>query len=371
MKKIKLTIPEPCHEDWSKMTPTEQGKFCNSCQKEVFDLTSTSEDEVAHKIHQSTGELCVRIPNQYLDKKINLHAAGFGKYGKLGTAGAIITAAAFTPIISTIDTDLTELAEKNSIQINSIQPLQVNGTVVNENGDIVQNVKITIEQNNHRATLTSLANGRFSFHLDPLKIKNGTAKIKLEKVGFLTQEKDISLDGNLLNGKFIMSTDPEILKVCAINVTDIVPIEEEIFFEHALGQVAIMEEVVVTEERHYVTAGAMVSHVYIEKEITPLQTVEKIEKVVEVMNVDVEPTEINTIKVFPNPTVDNATIEMKKAGNYSVYVFDLTGKMVHTSSFSTTKKQIDLSNFERGNYIIKVLDNDTQEAFDSKVVLMR
>lgn len=369
--KIKLTIPEPCHENWSNMTPTEQGKFCKSCQKEVFDLTKESEDEVAHKIHQSTGELCVRIPNQYLDKKIDLHAAGFGKYGKLGTAGAIITAAAFTPIISSVDTDLKELAEKNSIQINSIQPLQVNGTVVNENGEIIQNVKITIEQNNHRATLTSLANGRFSFHLDLLKIKNGKAKIKLEKAGFITHEKDITIDGNFLNGKFIMSADPEILKICAINVTDIVPIEEEIVYPHTLGQVAVMEEKVITEERHYVTAGAMISHVYVEHEITPIKTIEKTEKEESKMNVDIEPVEINTIKVFPNPTVDHATVEMKKAGNYSVYVFDLTGKMVHTSSFSSTKKQIDLSNFERGNYIIKVLDNDTQEAFDSKVVLMR
>lgn len=370
MIKIKLTIPEPCHEDWAKMTPTEQGKFCGSCQKEVFDMTSTSEDEAVNKIHNSKGELCVRIPNQFLNKKIELHAAGFGKYGKLGTAGAIITAAAFTPIISDTNTDLSELAKKNSIQINAIQPIQVSGTVVNENGDIIQNVQITIEQNNHRATLTSLANGRFSFQLDPMKIKNGTAKIKLEKAGFLTQEKEITLDGNHLNGKFVMNINPDAIKICALNVEDITPLIKE---EYALtlGQVAIKEEMIVTEERHYVTAGAMVHYVYEEVEITPtttyIDTVHEKNK----LNVDVEPIDINSIKVFPNPTVDNATIEMKKAGNYTVYVFDLNGKMVLNSSFSSTKKQIDLTNFERGNYIIKVLDNDTQEAFDSKVVLMR
>lgn len=369
--KIKLTIPEPCHEDWAKMTPTEQGKFCGSCQKEVFDMTTESEDDVAQKIHQSKGELCVRIPNHYLNKKIELHAAGFGKYGKLGTAGAIITAAAFTPIISDTNSDLSELAEKNSIQINALQPLQVSGTVVNENGDIIQNVQITIEQNNHRATLTSLANGRFSFQLDPMKIKNGTAKIKLEKAGFLTQEKEITLDGNHLNGKFVMNVDPDVIKICAIsNLEPKIEVLDEVEIEtQTLGEITIQETV--TVERHYMTAGAMVHYVYEEIDVTPTCTATNTIIENTKMNEDIEPININTINVFPNPTVDQATIEMNKEGNYTIYVFDLTGKMVLNSSFSSTKKQIDLTNFERGNYIIKVLDNDTQEAFDSKVVLMR
>lgn len=204
-----------------------------------------------------------------------------------------------------------------------------------------------------------------------MKIKKGTAKIKLEKAGFITQEKEITLDENHLNGKFVMSVNPDVIKICALNIEDITPVIEEVEYALTLGQVAIKEEMVVNEERHYMTAGAMVHYVYEDIEVTPttnnLDTIhEKIN-----MNVDVEPIDINIIKVFPNPTVDQATIEMKKAGNYTVYIFDLTGKMVLNSSFSSTKKQIDLSNFERGNYIIKVIDNDTQEAFDSKVVLMR
>ena len=32
-------IPEPCHENWNKMTPQEQGRHCAVCSKVVVDFT--------------------------------------------------------------------------------------------------------------------------------------------------------------------------------------------------------------------------------------------------------------------------------------------------------------------------------------------
>jgi hypothetical protein len=34
-----ISIKEPCHEDWSKMTATEKGAFCQKCALEVIDFT--------------------------------------------------------------------------------------------------------------------------------------------------------------------------------------------------------------------------------------------------------------------------------------------------------------------------------------------
>jgi len=38
MKKMRISIENPCHEDWQKMLPESQGRFCQACEKTVVDL---------------------------------------------------------------------------------------------------------------------------------------------------------------------------------------------------------------------------------------------------------------------------------------------------------------------------------------------
>jgi len=71
MKNLKITIPEPCHEDWSKMLNTEKGKFCNSCTKEVFDFTAFSDEQLI-KQFEKQGDLCGRFTTNQLDRSLFL-----------------------------------------------------------------------------------------------------------------------------------------------------------------------------------------------------------------------------------------------------------------------------------------------------------
>lgn len=46
-KRLHLSIPSACHEGWEKMTPSEKGRFCSSCQKQVVDFSKMSDRQVA------------------------------------------------------------------------------------------------------------------------------------------------------------------------------------------------------------------------------------------------------------------------------------------------------------------------------------
>jgi hypothetical protein len=72
-KKIQLTIPKPCHENWDNMSSVQQGKFCGSCQKQVVDFISMSDRQVAEFFKKpSTGSVCGRFMTDQLDRSIEI-----------------------------------------------------------------------------------------------------------------------------------------------------------------------------------------------------------------------------------------------------------------------------------------------------------
>lgn len=72
-KKIQLSIPKPCHENWDAMTQVEKGKFCGSCQKQVVDFSSMSDRQVAEFFKKpSTGSVCGRFMTDQLDRDIEI-----------------------------------------------------------------------------------------------------------------------------------------------------------------------------------------------------------------------------------------------------------------------------------------------------------
>lgn len=72
-KKIQLSIPEPCHENWNAMTPVEKGKFCGSCQKQVIDFSVMSDRQLAEFFKRpSSGSVCGRFMTDQLDRDIEI-----------------------------------------------------------------------------------------------------------------------------------------------------------------------------------------------------------------------------------------------------------------------------------------------------------
>ena len=69
-----ITIPNPCSENWSKMSKTEKCRFCNSCNKQVIDFSKMKNDKIeAYFESNQTDEICgnfktSQIQNTYYQK---------------------------------------------------------------------------------------------------------------------------------------------------------------------------------------------------------------------------------------------------------------------------------------------------------------
>ncbi|WP_417942644.1 energy transducer TonB [Flavobacterium sp. RS13.1] len=67
-RNYKITIPKPCQENWDKMTPKDNGRFCMSCSKTVVDFTTMLPDEIQHFfIQNQNGSICGRFKKSQLD----------------------------------------------------------------------------------------------------------------------------------------------------------------------------------------------------------------------------------------------------------------------------------------------------------------
>lgn len=62
----KITIPQPCSENWNTMNSTQKGAFCKSCEKEVIDFTHTSPYALSKKLEQGEN-ICGRFKPEQLD----------------------------------------------------------------------------------------------------------------------------------------------------------------------------------------------------------------------------------------------------------------------------------------------------------------
>ncbi len=71
MQKIHLSIPEPCHENWQTMAPTDKGKYCHGCAKEVIDFSMMTDTEMLNYFGSLTNEkVCGRVLPSQLNRNI-------------------------------------------------------------------------------------------------------------------------------------------------------------------------------------------------------------------------------------------------------------------------------------------------------------
>lgn len=197
-KPIQIAIPQPCHEKWDEMTPTDKGRFCASCQKNVTDFTKASDREIANAFN-SEKNLCGRFSPSQLNRDLIVPkekstawtaiAAGVISFITLGSHKATAQ--------ETVKTEQTDYT-------NSYETVGILTGVVRDKNDVLADVTITNKTNNE--TTISLLSGDYEiladkgdiieFYLDGYITQTITVKSSSRKNVKLKKNKNYTEQGH-------------------------------------------------------------------------------------------------------------------------------------------------------------------------------
>jgi hypothetical protein len=148
-KPVKLSIPEPCHENWDAMTPADKGRFCASCQKNVVDFTKSSDREVLAYLKQNHN-VCGQFDNSQLDRELIIAAEKKRLWPVVAAIASLITLAPITAVSQTTEsTEQTPRMKMGKV----MQPpiVTITGMVSDAEGPLagarvtIQNTAISVE----------------------------------------------------------------------------------------------------------------------------------------------------------------------------------------------------------------------------------
>ena len=185
--KYTLKIHEPCHENWAKMTPAEQGKFCDVCQKNVYDFTQSSATEI-NKFVKKNSNFCGRLTTQQLEKEYNTQEYSGINYKKVGAFLGITSALTFAEPTQAQEPIIVGKPAVIEVPKDTLNEKKIRGYVC-FNNEPYSNVKVTIPA----LGLTTFTDAKGYYSFDYKKIDNlKNIEIQFEIYGMETKIISVS-----------------------------------------------------------------------------------------------------------------------------------------------------------------------------------
>lgn len=363
-KKIALSIVEPCHENWDKMTPEDKGRFCGSCQKQVIDFSIMSDSQVAQFFKKpSTGSVCGRFMTDQLNREIEIprKRIPWVKYlfNFMLPAFFISKASAQNNIgkskpenIDTIHTAITtEFRTLGMVLPKTIEPLMGDTTIVNAPVTDTKNIKGKIVS------------------------ENG------EPVSFASIQIGTSLSGYVAdeNGEFIIKEnvikENEILLISAIGYESkkVVINKNEKVLNVVLASNLVMGEIDVSSAKCYIAGGIRVNNINENK-----QQEKSLEVTDEIVERDISiPTSQNKFFVFPNPVFSGGNISlgvtMLDEAYYAVNFISLSGQLIQQKEIWIDKEakvlNIEVPKVAAGSYFLVLTNKQSKKKMTEKIII--
>ncbi len=192
-----IQSPLPCSKDWDKMTGGDQIRFCQSCEKNVYNLSAMPRREARKLVAQNAGKICVRyvrLPNgkvQTADTKL-YKIAGRASRLAAGILGASLT-------LSAIANAQTQPPPKSATQKTSKnqekdypKTSQISFTIYDQTDAVVPNQEVELINQKTKEEFTVLANenGIAQFNIIP----HGTYDLIITGNGFPKDQRTIKIE---------------------------------------------------------------------------------------------------------------------------------------------------------------------------------
>ena len=325
MKKIELSIPKPCHENWDTMTSGEKGRFCGACQKTVIDFSQMNDRQILDFFKKPVGSVCGHFNQFQLERTIELpkkrlpwvryfftisipaflFSLKAGAQGEVKLKGRVAVAAK-TPNEECKDTT-AEVSKSKTIR----------GKIVDEKGEAVQNASVFLEG-------TSI----------------GTST---DKAGIFELKHETSEDANVI----LSCVGFTIKKVTVRELT--------------------RNELQVLTLQAAWTGEVVVTGVVVRKAPKPFPLFQPLKK----------GSAFSHFAVYPNPVSSNSsfTIDTKKidGGNYLLQIANSTGEVVQSSEIIIDKKvkrfTAQLNPVAAGAYVIRLINKQNNKAFTEMIIV--
>lgn len=321
---IKIQIPEPCSQDFSKMHPLPGGHYCDHCERTVVDFRKMTDREIVQIYQQRQGRACGIFQNNQLFRPLPLPQAA--KEGKPWAAIAALSSA----LLLGNPASAQSTTEQHSVQLFDNQLKEktpsvfeakatIEGWINADNGEPIPFVNILFADG--KGTDTDFG-GYFKIEI-PINLV-GT-EMKISCMGY--EPKSIIIDKNYVGGQ---SIDIELKFGLTLN------------------------EVIVTSERpNFMQSwvGGAVGYVTYD-------------------NFGNEEVEIKVdnrvhLTVYPNPFISTLTVEMevKTAQPYLFHLYNEAGQLVFAES---RELEAGLQNFQldlvqrhlpEGAYFLRISDD--------------
>jgi hypothetical protein len=197
---IKVSVTEPCQENWQAMQSRDTGRYCMACQKNVIDFTGMTDREIYRFLHNSQGKVCGRLRKNQMkeypspaqaSRRLGLHLLALTTF--IGLKAATTDEAKAQIPVEQRQPDLSEVARaasSASARVPTAPARVVSGIVFSRDDQTpIPGVNIVVK-GTQTGTITD-ADGNYT--LDLSEWNSQTITIVYSFIGYVTVEKQLQV----------------------------------------------------------------------------------------------------------------------------------------------------------------------------------